>query len=118
MDVPGVPYFVRKLNVRQQTRERGVNVLLTGPFLLPISHVLQVAVQLCVRHNLVPMRRLRVRHRTACRIHLLVWPECPSDVILLQQACKLRDPLIGVLARFAQPDGHVVPVAEVDVRLY
>src|SRR5947209_13452422 len=48
--------------------------------------------------------------------HLFVRPECPADMFGFEGVNEGGDPVVGVFAGLAEPDGDVVAVAEGDVR--
>lgn len=45
---------------------------------------------------------------------LLVGPEGPSDVVLVEQGAEFCDPFVGVLSGFAEPEGDVIFCSEID----
>src|SRR5581483_6504089 len=68
-----------------------------------------------VGDDFVPVRRPGGGYNAALVADLLVRPEAPADVVVFQHAAKRRDPLVLVLARFAQPHRHVVLIAVIQI---
>ena len=66
-------------------------------------------------HDSVPLRRLCDGDDAAFRIEPLVRPEAPADGVGFEQFAERRDPFVGILTRFAHPQGDVVPLAEFEV---
>src|ERR1700733_3809107 len=48
-------------------------------------------------------------------LHLLIRPEGPADIVPFEHADELCQPLIRILARLSDPDGHLILFAEVSV---
>jgi hypothetical protein len=105
------------VNVVEQLGKRSVDVLLRRALGDAFFSVAHGAGKFGVSDDFVPIRRPREGHDRPRAVHFLVRPEGPVDVILIEQLTILRDPLVGVLARFAHPDWHAMDFAKIHVLL-
>ena len=79
--------------------------------LLSVAHR---ASQLGVADDLVPILGTRERGRAGGRVHLLVGPERPADVVLFQHGAEPGDPIVAVLAGLAHPERDLVALSEIE----
>src|SRR5258708_7919764 len=68
-------------------------------------------------HDFSPISRRDNADDCGRFLHLLIGPESPSDIVCFKHLYELRDPLIGILARFTQPDWHIVTLTKINVLL-
>ncbi len=118
MNIPWILRAFSKLDIVQDTCECAVNDGLLRTYFQTRSFLGCSSRQLGKLDDTVPALWRSEADDRGGRVHLLVRPEGPADVVLLEHRDKLRNPFIGVFAGFSKPDRHVVLIAEVDIFLH
>src|ERR1700687_2557382 len=68
-------------------------------------------------HYFIPIRRFGPTDKRGTGIHFLVWPKRPTNLIFFHHLHKLTDPRLCVFTKLSQPNGNVMAIAEIKIRL-